>query len=159
MLKCRCQVVKNVFVVEVHFYLWPPCEKLSKLFLTVQTPNNLWIRASWHFCKHPVSQSVCLSFCLFICLSVCPLSICLLASQLVSQAVCLCLFVLLSVSFQSMRQSVCLSVHLSILLYIHSPTHLPILPCIDQLIHPHFLCHFNHCENSFEVVFPIIVLM
>lgn len=147
MLKCWCQVVKNLFIVEVHFYLWPPCEKLSKLFLTVQTPNNLWSRASWHFCKHPVSQSVCLS------------PVHLSVSQSVSQPGCLSLSVCTSVSFLSIHASVCLSVHLSILLYIYSPTHLPILPCIDQLIHPHFLCHFNHCENSFEVVFPIIVLM
>lgn len=61
-----------LLLTEVHFYLWPPCEKLSKLFLTVQTPNNLWIRASWHFCKHPV----CLSVFLFVYLSVpCP-SVC-----------------------------------------------------------------------------------
>ena len=91
-------------------------------------------------------QSVSLSVCLFVCLSVCLSPVHLSVSQSVSQPGCLSL-------------SVHLSVHLSILLYIHSPTHLPILPCIDQLIHPHFLCHFNHCENSFEVVFPIIVLM
>ena len=130
MLKYRCQVVKNLSVVEVHFYLWPPCEKLSKLFLTVQTPNNLWIRASWHFCKHPVNQSVCLSVFLFVYLSVCPLSICLLASQLVSQAVCLCLFVLLSVSFQSMHQSVCLFICPS----FYISTHLPICPYFLALI-------------------------
>ena len=85
-------------------------------------------------------QQVSLSVCLFVCLSVCLSPVHLSVSQSVSQAVCLCLFICPS-------------------FYIHSPTHLPILPCIDQLIHPHFLCHFNHCENSFEVVFPMIVLM
>ena len=122
-------------------------------------------------CKLPISyesgqtgifvniQQVSLSVCLFVCLSVCLSPVHLSVRQSVSQPGCLSLSVCTSVSFLSIHASVCLSVHLSILLYIHSPTHLPILPCIDQLIHPHFLCHFNHCENSFEVVFPIIVLM
>lgn len=156
MLKCRCQVVKNLFVVEVHFYLWPPCEKLSKLFLTVQTPNNNESGQAGIFVN---IQSVSLSVSLFVCLSVCLSPVHLSVRQSVSQPGCLSLSVCTSVSFLSIHASVCLSVHLSILLYIHSPTHLPILPCIDQLIHPHFLCHFNHCENSFEVVFPMIVLM
>ena len=104
-------------------------------------------------------QSVSLSVCLFVCLSVCLSPVHLSVRQSVSQPGCLSLAVCTSFSFLSIHASVCLSVHLFILLYIHSLTHLPILPCIDQLIHPHFLCHFNHCENSFEVVFPIIVLM
>lgn len=104
-MKCRCQVVKNLFDFEVHFYLWPPCEKLSKFFWTEQTPNNLWIRVSLHFSKHSVNLSVCLFVCLSVCQSLVHLS--------VSQSVCLS--VLLSVPFQSMCQSP--SVHLSILLY------------------------------------------
>ena len=101
MLKCRCQVVKNLFVVEVHFYLWPPCEKLSKLFLTVQTPNNNESGQAGIFVN---IQSVSLSVCLFVCLSVCLSPVHLSVSQSVSQPGCLSL-------------SVHLSVHLSILLY------------------------------------------
>lgn len=129
-MKCRCQVVKNLFDFEVHFYLWPPCEKLSKFFWTEQTPNNLWIRVSLHFSKHSVNLSVCLFVCLSVCQSLVHLS--------VSQSVCLSLSVCPSISSLSIHVSVsiCSSVHPSIF------THLPICPSFLALINwfIHFFC-------------------